>query len=96
MIPAKSTTVSCATTAMRPKVMPARPHSAAGVGCKLRIAVLHPAVRRLVVETPLGSGAGARAGAQTRLTPELRSPHPSGLCDESPSSAAGGPGAPGS
>lgn len=80
MIPAKSTTVSCATTAMRPKVMPARPHSAAGVGCKLRIAVLRPAARRLVAKTPQGSGAGA--GAQTRLTPELPrdTAHPSGLC----------------
>lgn len=62
MIPAKSTTVSCATTAMRPKVTPAPPHSAAGAGRKLRIAVLRGQLgaewRRLLWAPGLGRGLG--------------------------------------
>lgn len=81
MIPAKSTTVSCATTAMRPKVTPASPHSAAGAGSKLRIAMLRGRLgaqwRRLLRAPGLGGGSARRGVRQC-------APHPSGLREASP------------
>lgn len=81
MIPAKSTTVSCATTAMRPKVTPAPPHSAAGARSKLRIAVLRGLLGaqwlRLLRAPGLGRGLRSQGGRQC-------APHPSGLREANP------------
>lgn len=81
MIPAKSTTVSCATTAMRPKVTPAPPHSAAGAGRKLRIAVLRGLRGAWWRSLLRGWGWG---GGSARWGGRRSAPHSSGLREASP------------